>query len=384
MIEKIFVRDYRNTGDVNIRNRYGNVAGIFGICTNLLLGTVKLAVGFISNSVSIMADAANNISDMATSVITLIGFRLSRKKPDREHPYGFARYEYVTGLLIGVFMFVMGILFAKESFVKILHPQELTISSSTYLILGIALAVKIFQMCEYFHFAKAIDSGTLKATATDSRNDVITSAGILASMVVMGVFKLNIDGYVGFAISVLVIISSVGTVKEALQPIIGIIPTQEQVKALEAKLTSYPAVLGVHDMIIHNYGVRCDFVTVHCEVDASRNICDIHDDMDRIEDDFRTNEGIQLTIHMDPVVIGNPKLDDLKAQVSKALGELDDTLMFHDFRMVDGPTHINVIFDCVVPQNKNYDGVFFNKYLSERVNSDKTVYFVVEIDRPFC
>lgn len=384
MLEKVFIKDRNNTEDKNVRSKYGNLAGFLGISTNLVLGIVKLIVGFISHSVSIMADAVNNISDMATSAMTILGFKLANKKPNREHPYGYARYEYVCSFVIALFMFAMGVVFAKESIVKIFSPEELTIDKSTYIVLGCAVLVKLFQLIEYRSYANAIKSQAIAATALDTRNDIITTTGILISMIVMGIFKINIDGYVGLAVSVLVIISSIGAIKEGLEPIIGIVPTKEQVDVITEKLKSYPIVKGVHDMVIHNYGVNNDFVTVHVEVDSRDNVLDIHDAIDIIENDFRNDMGLSVTIHMDPVVIGDKELDGYKEQVEELLKNLDERLLFHDFRMVKGPSHTNIIFDCVVPQDENWDSAFFSEYLSERVKSKNKLFFVVEIDRPYC
>lgn len=383
MLEKIFIKNYKNTDDPSVRNAYGNVAGGFGIVTNLILGAMKLVIGIISHSVSIMADAVNNITDMATSALTIAGFKLAAKKPNRKHPYGYARYEYVCAFVISLFMLAMGGIFVKESITKIIHPEELKIDLTTYIILAVAVVGKLIQLCVYKKFAKAIDSQALEATALDTRNDIITTTGILASMVIMGLFKINIDAYVGLAVSVLVVISSIGALKESLEPIIGIVPTEEQVKEISEKLLSYPVVLGIHDMVIHNYGVNNDFVTVHCEVDSSRSILDIHDEIDNIEFDFR-RQGIEMTIHMDPVVIGDSFLDDIKAQVGKALKDFDSQLEFHDFRMVYGNTHTNVIFDCVVPQDKEYTAEFLKTLLSEKIHTDRNLFYVIEIDRPFC
>lgn len=384
MLEKIFIKDYKNTEDPDVRNAYGNVAGGFGIVTNLILGAMKLVIGIISHSVSIMADAVNNITDMATSALTIVGFKLASKKPNRKHPYGYARYEYVSAFLISIFMLVMGGIFVKESVVKIIHPEDLQIDRLTYIILGIAVAGKLLQLIVYRKFAKVINSNALEATALDTRNDIITTTGILISMIVMGYFKINIDAYVGLAVSLLVVYSSIGAIGESLEPIIGIIPTPEQVKEISDKLLSYPVVKGIHDMVIHNYGVHNDFVTVHCEVDSSKSILDIHDEIDNIENDFREQMGISVTIHMDPVVIGDPFLDDIKAQVNSALRELDPEVNFHDFRMVDGKTHTNVIFDCVVPQEKDYNQEYLKKYLGSKIKTDRNLFFVIEVDRPYC
>jgi len=384
MLKKLFIKNWKNTDDPVVRNKYGNVAGGFGIFTNFILGAVKLFVGILSHSVSVMADAVNNISDMATSCLTIIGFKLAAKKPDKDHPYGHARYEYVSGFVIAIFMFEMGILFAKESIAKILHPEELVINTTTYIILGLAILGKLMQMFVYKDFAKAIGSKTLEANATDTRNDIISSAAILISMVVMGVFKINIDGYMGFAVSVFVIVSSLGTMKEELEPIIGIVPTDEQVKAISDKILSYEIVEGIHDLVIHNYGVNNDFVTVHVEVDSRLDISYVHDRMDNIEADFRRDLGIALTIHMDPIELGNEKMDKYKAQVGDLLKALDSAIKFHDFRMVCGETHTNLIFDCVVPPEKSYTQEEITEYLMKNLKTEEKVFFVIDVDRDFC
>lgn len=383
MLERIFIKDYKNTEDPKVRTRYAHTAGFFGIFTNLLLGCAKLVIGLISNSVSIMADAINNISDMATSALTILGFKLASKKPDKQHPYGHARYEYVTAFGVSVFMAAMGVKFAVESVTKIFNPSPVDISVITYIILGGSVIVKFLQMLTYKKFAKAIDSQALEATATDSRNDIISSCAILVAMFVMDFFNLNIDGYIGCAVSVLIIISGVSSAREGLEPIIGIVPTQEQVQMIADKLKTYDVCLGIHDLVIHNYGVHNDFVTVHVEVDGTRPCFEIHDKIDNIEMDFKNELGIQLTIHMDPIVIGNEKLDNYKALVSEALTELDPALSIHDFRMVSGETHTNLIFDCVVPHEKNYTSEYLKEYLSSKIESDETLFFVIEVDSPF-
>lgn len=382
MLEKIFIKNSEK--DESVRSKYGNLAGWVGIVSNLVLGVVKIFIGFISNSVSIMADAVNNISDMATSALTIIGFKLASRKPNRKHPYGYARYEYVCAFVIALFMFVMGCLFAKESIIKIIHPQDLQLDIPIYIVLFCAVLVKLCQLFEYRVYAKAINSQAIGAAALETRNDIITSTGILLSMLVMGIFKINIDGYLGFAVSVLVIVSSIGAIKEGLEPIIGIVPTPEQVNEITTKLKSYPVVKGFHDMVIHNYGVHNDFVTVHVEVDSKGDILDIHDAIDVIESDFRTEMGIYMSIHMDPIVIGDKVLDNYREQVEGLLYKLDSNLQLHDFRMVKGNTHTNIIFDCVVPQDSELDKEFLSDYLKKNVSSTENLIFVIEIDRPYC
>lgn len=385
MLKRIFIKNYKDTENPEIRNKYGKVAGIFGIVSNLILGIIKLIIGFISNSVSIMADAVNNLSDTLSSLLTIIGFKLASKKPTQEHPYGYARYEYVSGFAIAILMLVMGLTFAKESIAKIVHPEELIINNVTFVILAIAIAGKAMQMFVYLDFAKTIYSNTLKASAVDTRNDIISTTAILVSMLIMRIYSINIDGYLGLGVSLFVIYSSVQMIKEVLEPIIGIVPTKERVDEIRNKILSYDYVQGIHDLVMHNYGVHNDFVTVHVEIDSEMDMLEAHDLIDNIEKDFKDNLGIDLTIHMDPVVIGNEKVDNLKQSIINNIKNFDESLDIHDFRIVDGKTHTNILFDCVVPYEKNYSKDDIIKHLNNNIKSEnEKYYYVIEIDRPYC
>ena len=384
MLKQIFIKNYKDIENPKVRNKYGKVAGICGIISNLILGIIKLIIGFISNSVSIMADAVNNLSDMLSSILTIIGFKLASKKPNHEHPYGYARYEYVSGFAIAILMLIMGLVFAKESIIKIIHPEELVINNITFLILFIAIVGKACQMFVYLDFSKTIESNTLKTSAVDTRNDIISTTTILISMLIMKRFNINIDGYLGLIVSLFVIYSSVQMVKEVLEPIIGIIPTKEQVNEITQRILSYDYVQGIHDLVIHNYGVHNDFVTVHVEIDSKMDMLKAHDLMDNIENDFRENLGISLTIHMDPVVLGNEKVDKLKQLIVSTIHKLDNSLEIHDFRIVEGTTHTNILFDCVVPYEKDYTAENIREYLNNNIKSEEKYYYVIEIDRPYC
>lgn len=385
MLEKIFIKDYKNLSDPLVRNRYGKVAGVFGIVSNFILGVIKLIIGFISGSVSIVADAVNNISDMASSFLTIVGFKLASKKPDHKHPYGYARYEYVSGFVIAILMLLMGLVFAKESIVKIFVPKELVIDMVTYIVLVIAIIGKIMQMVVYKKFARKTDSSTLKTAAIDTRNDIISTSAIFISMIVMKVFNINIDGYLGLAVSLFVIYSSIKMIGEVLEPIIGIVPTLDRVNMIKDKLLSYDCVIGIHDLVIHNYGVHNDFITVHIEIDAKMDMLEAHDLMDIIENDFKEKLGVDLTIHMDPVIIGDPEVDRIYTKVLEVIKKFDSELDIHDFRIADGVTHTNILFDIVVPYEKDYTKEELIKYLEDNVkNEDKKYYFVIEIDRPYC
>lgn len=382
MLKKLFIKDYQNTTDSIVRIRYGKTAGIFGIITNAILGIMKLIIGFLSHSISIVADAANNISDMFTSILTIVGFNLSSKKADKTHPYGYARYEYIFGLIIAIVMLIMGILFARESIVKIIHPRELEISFITYIILLIAIILKSIQMFVYLDFAKSIKSKTLRANAIDTRNDIITTSVIFISMFVMETFKINVDGYLGLAVSLFVIISSIKMIKEVIDPLIGIVPSKKQVKEIKNKILSYDCVLGIHDLVIHNYGVHNDFVTVHVELDSKMSMIKAHDLMDEIENDFKEHMNLQLTIHMDPVIVGDKEIDKMKNKILKLLKELNSKIDIHDFRMIKSSKKTNILFDCVIPFDLDYSYKDIKAYLNENIEGSYEYY--IEIDRPFC
>ena len=383
MLKRLFIKNYNNTNSIKVRNKYGLVAGIYGIISNLLISVLKLIIGVISNSVSIMVDAVNNISDKASCVFTIVGFKLSSKKPDQNHPFGYARYEYIFGFVIALFMMAMGLLFVKESIVKIIHPEELVINFYTFMVLIISIVVKITQMTIYLDFSKSIKSGALKASAIDTRNDILSTTAILISMIVMYIFKINIDGYIGLLVALFVIYSSYRVIKEVLDPIIGLVPPQEQVDYIKKKLLSYDNVLGVNDLAIHNYGVGNDYVIVHLEVDSSMTMIKAHDLVERIEDDFK-KEGIDLTIHIDPIIIGDKELDRIKNRITKVLKELDEELSIHDFRMIERKYQTKIVFDCLIPHDKNYTKKQLIKYLKNNIKDDKHKYvYYIEIDRPF-
>ncbi len=384
MIKKLFIKNYKNTNNKTVRNRYGIVAGVYGFISNLLLVILKLIIGIISKSVSIIADAINNMSDMSSSIFTIVGFKLSSKRPDQSHPYGYARYEYVFGFVIALFMMAVGIFFIKESIIKIIHPEELVINIYTFLALIIAIIVKVTQILVYIDFAKSINSNALKNSAIDTRNDILSTFAILIAMIVMYLYNINIDGYIGLLVSIFVIYSSYKVIKSSLDPIIGSIPPKEQVDEIKRRLLLYDCVLGIHDLAFHNYGVGNDYIIVHIEVDSRMSIIDAHDLLDEIENDFK-KEGINLTIHMDPVIVGNKKIDKIKKEVTECLKEYDSKLSIHDFRIIEGKYKTKVIFDCVVPHERDYKKRDLINYLNEKINQDKNNYiFVIEIDRPYC
>lgn len=354
-IRKLFVKDYQDTQNPKVRTRYGLSAGIFGIVTNAILFAFKLAIGLIGNSITIVADAINNLSDAGSSVVTLVGFKLSAAPPDKDHPFGHARYEYIASLFVSVVVLFIGIMLFKSSIEKCITPEQVTVSVYTYIVLGVAIAMKLVQMLLYLDFSKAIGSGALKASAVDSRNDVLTTLAVLISTIVIDVAgdkispKVSVDGIMGIAVSLFIIVSSVLLLKDAISPILGEKPPKELVDKITAKILSYDGVIGVHDLVVHSYGASHCFVVAHVEVPASVEITKSHDIIDNIEHDFWNEMHIRLNIHMDPVDTENADLAVLKLRAQNALSALDENLSLHDFRLVSGQTHTNMLLTSLFP-----------------------------------
>ena len=387
-IRKLFVKDYQDTQNPKVRTRYGLSAGIFGIVTNAILFAFKLAIGLIGNSITIVADAINNLSDAGSSVVTLVGFKLSATPPDKDHPFGHARYEYIASLFVSVVVLFIGIMLFKSSIEKCITPEQVTVSVYTYIVLGVAIAMKLVQMLLYLDFSKAIGSGALKASAVDSRNDVLTTLAVLISTIVIDVAgdkispKVSVDGIMGIAVSLFIIVSSVLLLKDAISPILGEKPPKELVDKITAKILSYDGVIGVHDLVVHSYGANHCFVVAHVEVPASVEITKSHDIIDNIEHDFWNEMHIRLNIHMDPVDTENADLAVLKLRAQNALSALDENLSLHDFRLVSGQTHTNMLFDVVIPYDSKITLDDVQNAMQNEFGNDETKYFfVIDVDR---
>ena len=387
-IRKLFIKDYQDTQNPKVRFRYGLVAGIFGIISNALLCVFKLIVGVVGNSITIIADAINNLSDAGSSVVTLVGFKLSATPPDNDHPFGHARYEYITSLLVSVTVLFIGILLLKSSIEKCITPEEVSVSVYTYVVLGVAIAMKLVQMLIYLDFSKAINSGALKASAADSRNDVLATVAVLISTIVIDVAgdkispKVSIDGIMGIAVSAFIIVSSILLIKEAMSPILGEKPPKELVDKITAKILSYNGVIGVHDLVVHSYGENHCFVVAHVEVPADVDITKSHDVIDNIEHDFWNEMHVRITIHMDPVDTKNKQLAVLKLRAQNAIANLDENLSLHDCRLVSGQTHTNMLFDVVIPYGSKITLDDVKDALKKEFGNDPVKYFfVIDMDR---
>lgn len=354
----LFVKNI-NDGTTQTRQKCGKAAGIIGIISNVILFVIKLIIGIACSSIAITADAINNITDAASSVVTLVGFKLSEKPADDKHPYGHARIEYLTGFIVSLIITVLGVQFFKDSVIAIFENKPSTYSNAALAVLVIAIIIKLWQSSFYKAVGKHIDSGSLIATSADSRNDVISTSAVLVGAVVSRAFGIVLGGYLGLIIAVFIIYSGIKLIMETADPILGVAPDDEFVQKINDKILSYDGILGLHDLIVHNYGEGRCFASVHCEVSASEDILKSHDIIDNIEFDFLREMNIRLVIHMDPVVTDDENVTKLKEAVTDIVEnvgkELDETISMHDFRVVFGKTHTNLIFDVLLKSSCKYD-----------------------------
>lgn len=349
LLIRLFVKDHSKTDAPAVRAAYGSLAGWVGIFCNLLLCGGKFLVGTLSGSISIAADAVNNLSDASSNVISLVGFRLAEKPADEDHPYGHARFEYLSGLAVAVLVLVIGLELGKSSLDKILHPTPVVFSWLTVAVLAASIAVKLWMALFNKKVGTLIDSGTLIATAADSRNDVISTGAVLIAALISRFSGLELDGWMGLGVAAFILYSGIGLIRSTIDPILGLAPDPELVKRVHDKIMSYPSVLGTHDLMVHDYGPGRQFASVHVEMAAEGDVIASHDVIDNIERDFLNNDHIHVVIHFDPIVTSDEKTGSLRRWLCDAVKTVDPCLTIHDFRMVEGPTHTNLIFDCVVP-----------------------------------
>ena len=370
-----------------MRTAYGNLAGAVGIVCNALLCAAKLLMGTLFGSISVTADAVNNLSDASSSIITLVGFKLSAKPADKEHPYGHARIEYLAGLAVSVLIIVIGFALARTSLDKILHPPPVAFSWLTVAVLAGSIGVKLWMAMFNRTIGRRIGSATLEATATDSRNDVISTAAVLAALVLGQATHLVLDGWMGLAVALFILYSGIGLIKETVDPLLGEAPSEELAQHIARKVLSYDGVLGTHDLMVHDYGPGRCFASVHVEMAAEKDVLESHDIIDNIERDFHDNDNIHLVIHYDPIQTGDRAVGTLRAWVEGQLKTISPQLSMHDFRTVRGPTHTNLIFDVVVPAGFALDDAALRariQQLAQQKNTQEMKYYtVVTVDHSY-
>lgn len=383
-IIRSFIKDYENVKDPSVREAYGKLGSSVGILTNIFLSITKIVIGTIFSSISITADGVNNLSDAGSSVVTFIGFKMSGKPADKEHPFGHARIEYLTGLAVGAIILVLGSELIKSSVKEIINPETSVFSWVMVCVLAISIAIKIWLSFFNSGLADKISSSTMKATAMDSRNDVIATAAVLASLFISKFSGLEIDGYMGVVVAVFILYSGVSILKDILNPLLGEMPDQEFIRKIENKVLSYEGILNIHDLVVHNYGPNKYFATVHAEVDAKEDILKSHDIIDNIERDFARDLNINLVIHLDPIVTNDSEINQLRGMTESTIRDIDERLTMHDFRVVKGETHTNLIFDVVIPVDYEIKSSELVKEIEKKIKSvDERYYTVITVDKNY-
>ena len=349
LLLKLFVKNHRDTKDVHVRSAIGALSGIVGIVCNLVLFAIKLLAGTLAGSVSITADALNNLSDASGSIVTLIGFRLAGKPADEDHPYGHARYEYLTGLAVSAMIVVIGFELARSSVEKMLTPTAVAFSALTAIILGVSIAVKLWMYLFNAHLGKYIQSSALQATAADSRNDCLATGAVLLAALLEHFLDLRLDGLFGLGVALFVLYSGASLARSTISPLLGENASPELRQQIIDYVQSHERVLGFHDLLVHDYGPGQRFATLHVEMDYREDPMFCHELIDRMEWECLNKFGLHLVIHYDPVIPDDPKLNQLKAHCNALLQLRDERLSLHDFRTVPGKQHMNLIFDVALP-----------------------------------
>lgn len=384
LLEKIFIKDSKDITQPHVRQKYGILCGVAGIFFNLLLFIFKFFAGLLSNSIAVTADAFNNLSDAGSSIITLIGFKMAGQKPDPDHPFGHGRIEYISGFVVSIFILFMGYELLQSSIQKIFHPESLNFSPVMVVILLLSILVKFYMAYYNRKIGKKIDSAAMLATATDSLSDTISTAVVLLATLISHFTPLIIDSYCGVLVGILILYAGYKAAKETLNPLMGTPPEPEFVQKVEGIVMSYDNVLGIHDLIVHNYGPGRTIISLHAEVSADGDLLALHDTIDLIEHRLHNDLNCSAVIHMDPVCIHDELTRELKEIVSRILDEIDPVITMHDFRIVSGPTHTNLIFDIVVPFNFQYTDEALTRLIAGRVRAfDPTYYTVIEVDKSY-
>ena len=349
LLSRLLIKNHKDYENPQVRQSYGMLCGLVGICLNILLFAGKYFAGTLSGSIAIVADSFNNLSDAGSSLVTLLGFRLAGKKPDPVHPYGHGRIEYISGFVVSFLILLMGFELAKSSMAKILHPEPMQAGWLPALILIASICVKVYMFLYNRAVGRKISSSAMTATATDSLSDSIATTVVLISMVIAHFFHINIDGYAGFLVALFILYAGYSAAKDTLAPLLGQAPDPDFVQRVTEIVMSHPEVIGIHDLVVHDYGPGRKMVTLHTEVDGKGDFFTLHDAIDNIERELTAECGCHATIHMDPIESDNEAVLAMRDKVSELVRRIDPAITIHDFRVVPGKTHTNVIFDAVVP-----------------------------------
>ncbi|MGN0272098.1 MAG: cation diffusion facilitator family transporter [Lachnospiraceae bacterium] len=385
LLAKIFIKDAEDTSSPKVRQAYGVLTGVVGILLNVLLFAGKFIAGTLSKSISITADAFNNLSDAGSSFVTLIGFKLAGAKPDPEHPFGHGRIEYVSGLVVSGAILLMAFELIKDSIDKIIHPQTVDFSALAAGILVVSILVKIYMYLYNSSISKKIDSAAMKATATDSLSDTMATTVVLIASIVGHYTGLKIDGYCGVLVGLFIFYAGFSAAKETLDPLLGQPPEEEFVEQIEEIVMSYELVKGIHDLVVHDYGPGRVMISLHAEVPAEEDILEIHDMIDVIENDLADKLNCEAVIHMDPLVTKDERVNELKRIIHEVVDSLEGDVSMHDFRTVIGPTHTNMMFDVVLPFGYSMTDEMVKEEIQKRTwdRLGESYNTVIQIDRPY-
>lgn len=378
-----FIKNYQDTKDANVRTSVGKLSGIVGILNNLFLFVIKFVIGTIVHSVSIQADGVNNLTDAGSNIISILSFHFANKPADKDHPFGHERTETIASLFVGILILVLGFETAKESISKVIHPGSIDFRLASVIILLVSIIVKFWMYTYNKKLSKTYDSSLLEASALDSISDVCGTMAVLVSTLLSPVLHFNLDGYMGIVVSGIIIYGAYGLLRDMINSLIGEAPDPELVHNIVDRIMAHPAIIGVHDMMLHNYGPNKIFASAHVEVDSSKDIFETHDHIDNIEREVKENMNIDLVLHMDPVKVNDPETELYREKVVEAIHQIDPKWGFHDFRIVSGPTHVNLVFDLVIPFEEKYTQEEIEAMLLKHIQSDKKIYLVLTIDHPY-
>lgn len=381
---RLFVKDYKNTQNNIVREKYGVLGGMIGIIVNIILAAAKLVIGTFSGSISITADAVNNFSDAGSSIITLIGFKMSNKPADPTHPFGHGRIEYISGLIVAFIVLLFGFDLVKTSVERIINPTDITYSIWVIVVLVLSILGKIWLGLFNRKLGKAINSAAMTAVFTDCISDCGATAVTIISMLISYYAGLNIDGYLGIVVAVIILIAGINIVKDTINPLLGQPPEKELVEGIEKLIMSYDKVVGIHDLIIHNYGSAKTFGSVHVEVPANENVLIVHEIMDDIEVAVKKEFGIEIVAHTDPIETDNEVVNKNKNNLIEIINKIDANLSIHDFRLVSGPNHTNLIFDVVLPYESKITETEIVEIIKNKVKETKPNFnCVITVDRNY-
>lgn len=376
-LAKKLIKNYKETNREEVRHAYGNLTSTVGVINNIVLFAFKFIAGTLARSVSITADAVNNLSDAGSSIISLVSFKISSKPADEKHPFGHARYECIASMVVATLILILGMELIKTSVDKILHPEMIEFSWLSVVVLVFSISVKLWMYIYNKHYGKLLKSSIMEATAADSISDVMATGAVLLSTIISPLIHFNLDGYMGVIVACFIIFAGLGIIKSALDELLGKAPDEELVKMIQKKVEEYPGALGMHDLVIHDYGSHRTFASLHVEVDHRVDVLKSHDMIDNMEKDFKDQLGIETVIHMDPIVIDDPLTNELREYMKDLVKDIDEHLSMHDFRMVQGTTHSNLIFDVVVPFQVKLSNTQILEEIKQRVTATYPNYFVV-------